>query len=421
MRFFRRKTETPAAAPEARASGIEVKPLAFVDGNPFGIKTFTWGGASATGIPVTIEAALGVPAVWAAVNFLAGTVASLPLHLYRRTEDGSERVTDGLATILADAVTPELTSYNWRLHKFTQVFTGGRGFTYIERSRDGKEILNLWPLDPACVTIRQNPGQGRSYEYRSSAGRSTFYAASEIVDIPFLLARDGLAHYGPIERNRDAIALAIAATRFGAKFFQNGGVPPFAITGDFQSGGSMNRAGDDLDEAVRAAAAEERTALVLPRGLDIKALGTDAEKSQLVESQRFAIEQVARIYQLPPIFLQDLTHGTFANTEQQDLHLVKHTLRRWVQQLEGELNLKLFGREDRSRFVKFNLDGLLRGDFKTRMEGIATGVQNGVLTPNEGRALEDRPPMPEGGNLMIQGATVPLGSQPQPSSNGESE
>jgi HK97 family phage portal protein len=131
----------------------------------------------------------------------------------------------------------------------------------------------------------------------------------------------------------------------------------------------------------------------------------------MVDLQRFQIEEVARIFSLPPVFLQDLTHGTFSNTEQQDLHLVKHTVRRWITQIEQEMNLKLFGRDNNDLYVEFNLDGLLRGDFSSRMAGYATGIQNGILKPNEARASENRPSADNGDDLLIQGATVPLGSQ----------
>lgn len=149
-------------------------------------------------------------------------------------------------------------------------------------------------------------------------------------------------------------------------------------------------------------------ALVLPAGLDIKELGTDAQKSQMVELKQFLIEEIARIYSLPPVFLQDLTHGTFSNTEQQDLQLVKHTIKRWVEAFEQELNLKLFGRGKPRYFVEMNMDGLLRGDFKTRMDGYAQAIQSGVLKPNEARRKENLPDDPAGDMLMIQGATVPI-------------
>jgi HK97 family phage portal protein len=135
-------------------------------------------------------------------------------------------------------------------------------------------------------------------------------------------------------------------------------------------------------------------------------------KGQLVDGRRFQMQEIARIYQLPPVFLQDLTDATFSNSEQQDLHFVKHTLGQWIKRWEQQLNLKLFGPRTRSRFVEFNVDGLLRGDFKTRMDGYATAIQNAILEPDEVRGMENRPA--KGGDaakLHIQGATVPLGDQ----------
>ena len=281
------------------------------------------GGTSAAGVSVTTDTALGVPAVWAAVNFLSGTLSGLPLHVYRRNGESRRRVSGGIANVLHDAVNDEMSSFEWRKYMFDQVFTGGRACTFIERNGQNK-VTNLWPLDPGRVTVKLN-GWARTYRYRD--GRKTHsYAASEIIDIPFMLKPDQVSHRGPITANKDAIGLAIAATEFGSRFFQNGGVPPFAVTGKFQSGAAMQRAAEDLGAATRKAAKERRQALVLPSGLEIKSIGTDAEKSQLVELKRFCIEEIARIYSLPPTFLQDLTHGTFSNTEQQDLHFVKHTL-----------------------------------------------------------------------------------------------
>lgn len=367
-------------------------------------------GQTASGVVVTTESALSVPAIFAAVNFIAGTLAGLPLNLYKRSGEDRQRVTnDPLAAILHDAVNDGVSSFAWRKHKFEQALTGGRGLTFIERDGLGR-VMNLWPLDPSKVTIKRVDGSA-IYEYREPGRKLVRYEASEIIDIPFMLKADGLSHRGPIATNRDVIALAIAATNFGSKFFQNGGVPPFAVTGNFGSGAAMGRASDDLAEATRKAAREQRQALVLPSGLDIKPLGTDAQKSQLVELKRFLVEEFARIYSLPPTFLQDLSHGTFSNTEQQDLHFVKHTIKRWVEAFEQELNLKLFGRKNRKLFVEMNMDGLLRGDFKARMEGYAQGIQNGVLMPNEARRMENRPDDKAGDMLMIQGATVPIANQ----------
>jgi HK97 family phage portal protein len=376
------------------------------------------GGASAAGVTVTLDNALGVPAIWAAVNFISGTIAGLPLHVYRKTSAGREKVSGGLSSILHDAVNDECSSFEWRKYSFERVLTGGRSLTFIERNAAGR-IINLWPVNPAEVTVQRKAG--RKVYVLQQSGKTTTYGAAEIIDIPFMLDADLLAAKSPILTNKDTIGLAIAATHYGSKFFTNGGVPPFVMTGNFQTGAGLKRASDDLQQAVQESAKEGRLALTLPAGHEIKSIGSDPERSQLVELKRFLIEEVARIYSLPPNFLQDLTHGTFSNTEQQDLHLVKHTIKRWVEQVEQELNLKLFGRTSNNQYVEFNLDGLQRGDFKTRMEGYATAIQNGVLKPNEARRQENRPDDPKGDVLLIQGATVPLGSQSlaQPESAGE--
>ncbi len=366
-----------------------------------------------TGQIVNAKTALGVPAVFAAVNFISGTIAGLPLHVYRRDGEGRERVSDDVAALLHDAPSDELTSYAWRQYTFTRILTGGRGLTQIVRNgRD--EVVELVPMEPSSTIVRRKGGK-KFYDYDID-GKKVRLPARDVIDLPFMLDEDGLSHISPISANRVAIGRAQAVQEYASRFFDNGGVPPFAVTGNFQSGKALNRASDDLHDAVKRAAKEGRQALTLPAGLEIKTIGADPEKTQLLETQRFCVEEIARIYSLPPTFLQDLTHGTYSNTEQQDLHFAKHTLKRWVEQFEQELNLKLFGRGS-EYFVEFSMDGLLRGDFKTRMDGYAQGIQNGVMTPNEARRMENRPEMDAGGKLMIQGATVPIENQLQEPSN----
>lgn len=372
-------------------------------------------GVSASGVTVNIDNALGVPAVWAAVNFLSGTLASLPLAVYRRNGDGRERVRGPLAVLLGEVVNDSTTSFEWRKSLFDAVFTGGRAFTFIERNAAGR-VINLWALDPGLVTVRRELVNGvpaKRYYY-SDGNLQRVYEAGEVIDISFMLKSDGLRHRGPIASNHDVIGMAIAATQYASRYFQNGGVPPFAVTGQFVTGAAMSRAADDLEAAIKRAAKDKRQALVLPNGLEIKQIGADPDKSQLIEAHRFLIEQIARIYSLPPVFLQDLSRATFSNAEQQDLAFVKHTLLRWVRQFEQELNLKIFGRTSNAQFCEMNVDGLLRGDFKTRMDGYSAGIQHGVLTPNEARRRENLPDMAEGENLFLQGAMVPIAKATAP-------
>jgi len=377
------------------------------------LQVMGWGEfVSAAGVTVNTDTALGVPAVWAAVNFLSGTIAGLPLKMYIRTDTGYDEVkstnANQLPLILGDAVNDAMSSFAWRKYTFDQVFTGGRGITYIERNNSG-DVVNLYPLDPTLLTVRMFEGR-KLYDVRVGSTLTKTYSANEIIDIPFMLEHDFVTHRGPISTNRDAIGMAIAASSYGSKAFQAGGVPPAVMTGPFQSGAAASRASEDVANTMAKLAREGRPVMALPLGHELKSIGFNPEQMQLLELQRFSIEQIARIYNLPPIFLQDLTHGTFSNTEQQDLHFVKHTIKRWIEQTEAELNLKLFGRGS-PYFVEFNLDGLMRGDLATRMQAHATAIQNGIRTPNEVRKIENLPALPGGDSLMIQGATVPITSQ----------
>jgi HK97 family phage portal protein len=357
---------------------------------------------------VTIESALRVPAVWAAVSFLSRTLAALPLHAYRKADKGPEKIEGGLETLIHEAPNREWTSFKLRQHFWQQVFTGGRGLLYIERS--GTNITGLWPIDPLRVKITRTPTGETTYQINEKP-----FSASEIIDVPFMLRSDGLKHYGPIVQGAEVIQLALAMTKYGAKFFAGGGVPPLGLFGPLATGtDAMRRALADVGRAIEVSRESNIPIVQLPTGFELKPIGFDPAKGQMTEAHRFQVEQIARIYQMPPVFLQDLTNGTFTNSEQQDLFFVKHLVVQWSQALEEECNLKLFGQRNGGRFVEHSLDGLLRGDYATRMEGHAASIQNAIRTPNEVRRLENLPDLPKGDELLIQGATVPLGSQPDP-------
>jgi HK97 family phage portal protein len=365
---------------------------------------------SVAGVVVNYETALEVPAVWCAVNFIANTIASLPLHLYRKGKQGRETAdNDPLYAILHDAPNEELTSFDWRKGMMVNVLTCGRGVSFIERNKAGR-VMNIWPLDPDHLTIKRQDGK-KIYEYQDG-GRKVTYKASEVIDLTFMLRKDGVSHVDPISKLKGAVGLALALDDYARKFFANGGVPPLALYGPMPSPAAATRASQDVEKAVRDANAERRNVMIMPTGHELKPVGVDPQKSQMTEARQFQIEEIARIYGIPPVFLQDLTHGTFSNTEQQDLNLVKHLIAQWVKKIEQEFNLKLFSARNTSKFIEFNLDGLLRGDFATRMAGYAQAIQNAINTPDEVREMENWPT--QGGDaakLHIQGATVPLGEQ----------
>ena len=361
---------------------------------------------------VSIDTALLAPAVLAAVTFLPRSLASLPLHVFKKTEDGPQKVSGGLETLVHEAPNREWTSFKLRQYFWQQVFTGGRGMLWIERS--GSNITGLYPMNPVKTTIKRSGLGVTTYEVEGKA-----YPSADVIDVAFMLKADGLSHYSPITLGAKAIQLYLAMNEYGSKFFAGGGVPPLAMSGPLPAGPeAMKRAMDQIGRAIASAKDNNGQIVPMPPDHKLTPIGFDPEKGQMTDARRFQVEEISRIYGLPPVFLQDLTHGTFSNTEQQDLHLVKHLISQWAQALEEEMNLKLFGQRNGGRYVEHNVDGLLRGDFKTRMEALASGVQNALLTPNEGRGLENRPSKPNGDDLMIQGATVPLGTQPNDTNGG---
>lgn len=366
---------------------------------------------------VTIDTALTVPAVWAAVTFLSRTLAALPLHSYRNTREGPSKIEGGLQTLVHEAPNPEWTSFKLRQHFWQQVFTGGRGLLYIERS--GTNIVGLWPVDPKGVKIKRTATGQTTYEIGGKV-----YPASEIIDVPFMLKADGIGHYGPIMQGARAIQLALAMNEYGSTFFAGGGVPPLALVGPVPAGPeAMKRALADTQRAIDEARKSGKPIVNIPPGYELKPIGIDPDKGQMTDGQRFQVEQIARLYQLPPVFLQDLTRATFTNAEQQDLHLVKHLVGQWAQALEEEMNLKLFGQRNGGRYVEHNLDGLLRGDFKTRAEAVASLVQCAVYTPNTGAKYMGQEPSPDpaADKLYMQSGTVPLGTQPDAAQQGQTD
>ena len=369
------------------------------------------GAMSESGIHVTREAALSVPAFWGAVNFLSGTIAGLPLHVYRKTDTGRERVNSALSRVLHDRPNPEMSSFDWRKYSCDQTFTGGRQFSYIERN-GRSEVKNIWPIDPMKVTVRAD-GVRRVYKVDQ-----TTYDAADILDIPFMLRPDMLGHYGPIGTLKNAIGMAIAASQYGAKAFQSGGVPPVVLQGPFSTGQAASRASDDIQQTMQTMARDRKNVLVMPDGHRLEKLGFSPEEMQLLELQQFCVKEIARIFQIPPAFLQDLEFGTFSNTEQQDLHFVKHTVKRWVEQIEQELNLKLFPRGS-NLFCEFSVDGLLRGDIKTRMDAHSTAIQSGIYTPAHAARMENAPHHDEADKIFMQGGTMPIGETVQESDDGQ--
>lgn len=380
---------------------------------------FAFFGQGSTKLPrVTIASALTVPAVMCAVAFLSRTLAALPLHGYRRSDNGAVKLTGKLQTIIHENPNDQMDSFKFRQYFWQQVFTGGRGLAWIERKGAGLE--HLWPMDPARTGIRRVGIRGELvYSYDG-----VDYPAADVIDVPFMLRSNMTAHYGPIAMASKAVQLALAMNDYAATFFAGGGIPPLALEGPLPTGSeAMKRAMGDIHRVIEEAKTSDKPIFPMPPGYKLTPVGFDPAKGQMTEARRFQNEEFARVYQLPLAFLQDLTKGTFNNVEQQDINLVKHLIVHWATALEGEMNLKIFGRLNGSRYVEHNLDGLQRGDFLSRINGLARAIQTAQLTPNEARDIENRPrhSNPVADDLVIQGATVVLGANTTPTTPAPSD
>lgn len=358
---------------------------------------------------VTIESALRVPAVQAAVLFLSRTLASLPLLAYRTTDSGPERLGGKLAVVLEENPNDEMDTSKFRRYFWENVFTGGRGLAWIERKGTGIEAI--WPMDPGATSMRR---QGGKIFYRFDGVE---YPATDVIDIPFMLKRNMVQHRGPIAMAEKAIQLALAMNDYASNFFAGGGVPPLALEGPLPANAdAMKRARADIKRAVDASKADNLPVVQLPPGYKLTQVGYDPAKGQMTEARLYQVQEIARAWQIPPNFLQDLSRATFSNVEQNDLYLVKHLVSQWAIALEGEINLKVFGRWRRGRYVRHNLDGLMRGDFLSRLDALSKAVNSAMLTPNEAREIEgrSRDKNPAADKLYMQSGTVPIGTNEPP-------
>jgi len=360
---------------------------------------------SVSGTVVSHHNADSVPAFWCGVNFIAASIASLPVGVFEGPRTAKVPVVSDLVNTLDLVVNEELlTSFYWRQVMMCEVLSRGRHFTFIERSRRG-EVINLWPLEYHNMTVERVGGRKR-YRYQDAA-RTVIYEPADIIDVVWKLKPDGIGHVDPVAKMAETLGLALDAQTYSSRFFVNGGVPPLALEGPAATPGAISRAQKDVTASIKAAHKEGGHVLYMPAGNKLTPVGVDPEKAQLIAARQHAVIEIGRMLGLPPTFLMDLSNGAFANTEQADLFVAKHCIAHHADRVEAEITVKIGGRRPK-QFVEFDLDGLMRGDLKTRMEAFARAIQTGQLKPDEARRLENRPPAEGGDQLFIQGATVPI-------------
>jgi len=374
-------------------------------------------GSSTAGKNVTERSAMQMTAVYSCVRILAEAVAGLPLHLYRYKEDnGKEKAIDHtLYHLLHDEPNPEMSSFVFRETLMTHLLLWGNAYAQIIRNGKG-EVIALYPLIPSRMTVNRDENGQLYYEYfsvsddiNSNSSRTVVLMPRDVLHIPGL-GFDGLVGYSPIAMAKNAIGMAIACEEYGAKFFANGAAPsgvlehpgtikdPKKVREAWQSqfGGSSN--------AGRVAVLEE--------GMKYTPISISPEQAQFLETRKFQINEIARIFRIPPHMVGDLEKSSFSNIEQQSLEFVKYTLDPWVIRWEQSLMRALLSNDEKKEyFIKFNLEGLLRGDYESRMKGYSIGRQNGWMSANDIRELEnlDRISREDGGDLyLVNGNMLPL-------------
>ena len=369
-------------------------------------------GRSNAGKRVTDRTALQHIAVYACVRVLSEAIAQLPLHVYKYNDKGKERVPrHPLYFLLHDQPNPEMTSFIFRETLMSHLLIYGNAYAQIIRNGRG-DVLGLYSLMPDKMKVDRDEKNRLIYIYSrydeanpnlKEQGDIVLYA-DEVLHIPGL-GFDGLVGYSPIALAKNAIGISIACEDYGAPFFGNNANP----SGVLEHPGVIKNP-DKLRDAWHRAygGRNAHKVAVLEEGVKFTPISIPNNEAQFLETRKFQIEEIARMYRVPLHMIGDLDHATFSNVEHLSLDFVKYSLDPWIVRWEQGLQKALLSDSEKGQyFIKFNVDGLLRGDYASRMQGYSIGIQNGFLCPNDVRELEDMNLIPEekgGFTYMVNGS-----------------
>ena len=375
-------------------------------------------GRTTSGKPVNERTAMQTTAVYACVRILAEAVASLPLHVYEYQDDGGKKLVHDhpLYYLLHDEPNPEMTSFVFRETLMSHLLIWGNAYAQIIRDGAGR-VLGLYPLLPDKMDVQRDDRGNIYYVYSRNSDENPMFKeygdirlkAEDVLHIPGL-GFDGLIGYSPIAMAKNAVGMTLACEEYGASFFANGANPggilehPGVLKDPSKVRESWNSVYRGVNNAHKIAVLEE--------GMKYQQIGIPPEEAQFLETRKFQINEIARLYRIPPHMVGDLDKSSFSNIEQQSLEFVKYTLDPWVIRWEQSLQRSLLLPGEKGKyFIKLNVDGLLRGDYQSRMNGYAVGRQNGWFSANDIREMENMNPIPdeEGGSLyLINGAMTKL-------------
>ena len=339
---------------------------------------------------VTEEKALGIDAVYACVNLYARTLASMPLVLYRKGENGKERATDHpLYNLLHNEPNPNMSSHTFRKIMEASLKLWGNGYAWIEFDKY-YQVKALWPLAPGSVFPQRSRRTGELfYDAVLYDGTAKRFRAYEMVHIPGL-GFDGICGRSPIRQFAETMGLNLDIKEYGCKFFKNGARP----SGVLEHPGRLSEEAQDrlrkqFDRRYAGANNSGRT-MLLEEGMKYAQISVPPEEAQFLESRKYGVNEIARIYGIPPHMIADLEHATFSNIESQDINFAKHSIVPECVNWEQELMRKLLNSEERAVYeIEFNMEGLVRGDMQSRYQAYAIGRQWGFLTADDIRAKEN--------------------------------
>jgi HK97 family phage portal protein len=367
----------------------------------------TLGGISTSaGVNVTESSILTLTAVWRAVNILSGTIAALPLHVYKRNDDGS-RLRDDVhrSALVLNQPNKNTTDFIFRETLQAVLLMWGNTYAIIRRDDNGypKELIMAHPSS-VLPLLRE---EERYYQVRVDNYVYTV-PGKDMIHVPGL-SFDGKQGYSPLTVMRESMGLSLAAQTFGARFFGSGA----NMDGVIQVPGSLNDTAYDRirtswNEKYRGLSKSHNTAILEGDAKYVR-IGIPPEDAQFLETRQFQIAEVARMFGIAPHLLMDLERATHNNIEHQGMEFVMFTLTPWIKRWEAELNKKLFNADDRGKyFCEFNLNGLLRGDSKARSDYYRAMFSIGSMSPNQIRKLENEPPYEGGDQYFAQGAYIPI-------------
>ena len=366
-------------------------------------------GTSGSGKSVTAQTAIQLSTVYACVRVISETVASLPLGVYEATDDGNLKAGDHpLYHLLHDEPNAEMTSFVFREVMLAHLLLYGNSYSQIIRS--GKNtVVGLYPLLPDHMDVDRDSKGNLTYIYTTSDGKTVVIKPQDILHIPGL-GFDGIIGYSPIALEKNAIGLGIASEEYGSKFFSNGARPSGILTHP-NTVKNPKAVRESWNSAYGGSSNSNRVA-ILEEGMTFTPLSIPNNEAQFLETRKFQVDEICRIFRVPPHLVGNLEHATFSNIEHQSIDFAVHTIRPWLVRIEQSMNRALFTDQEKGRFyVQFNIDGLMRGDYKSRMEGYAIARQNGWMSANDIRALENQNPIPkeEGGDAyLVNGNMIPI-------------